>query len=119
MKRSFFPLLALSLACDSQSRWLGVYEPISRACEGQNLVIEKSEISYGDDCKSVKVSTILANDKEFRFKVGDNTNCPLSKHTISIKPEPSDITSAGFGVQMYEERDKSFSYGSYCYFEKK
>jgi len=113
-------LLLKGCTDDGESRWLGVYEPISRVCEGGgNLIIEKSAMNWGDDCKNVKISTIRVNAQEFTFKVEDKKNCTLAKHILSITPETSRITAAGFGVKMYEEQDKSFSYGSYCYFEKK
>jgi hypothetical protein len=119
---TFVLLCVLSLTgyADDESRWRGVYEPISRACEGEgNLVIERSTMTWGDDCRNAKISTIRLNAREFVFKVEDKKGCALAKHTVSIAPEPSRITAAGFGVKTYEDGDRNFSYGSYCYFEKK
>ena len=71
---------------------------------------------WGDDCKDAKISTLRMTPQEFTFNVEDKKGCTLAKHTVSITPEPSRITAAGFGVKVYGEQNKSFSY---CYFEKK
>src|SRR2546426_12119883 len=71
-------LLLKGCTDDGESRWLGVYQAISRACEGGgNLIIEKSAMNWGNDCTNVKISTIRVNAQEFTFKVEDRKNCTL------------------------------------------
>lgn len=56
------------------SKWMGAYDPFSRACSGNVLTISGSTFTWGD-CKEVTIRMVAAFDTEFAFEVDPNAKC--------------------------------------------
>jgi hypothetical protein len=64
-------------------KWIGTYDPLSRACERDTLIIEKAMFTWMD-CRGVKFSEIVNSERELAFRVDPNSSCGWTAKVISL-----------------------------------
>ncbi len=80
---SKFTATAEAPSGDFSSKWVGPYDPLSRACDRDILSVGESKFSWGN-CKGVKTRLISASETELVFSVDSNANCGWAGWTVAL-----------------------------------
>jgi hypothetical protein len=88
---------------DPASKWVGVYDPFSRACSKDVLTIYESTFTWGD-CKKAKIHVIAASDTELAFEVDSSTKCGWAGLIVALTTPSPD--SRAVSVNAYRSLEK-------------
>jgi hypothetical protein len=103
---------------DPVAKWVGVYDPFSRACSGYPLTIQESTFTWGD-CKDVKFRVIAASDTEFAFEVDPSATCGWTGEIVALTR--TSLESPAVSVNIYRSlidyQAKGFS--AFCAYSKR
>jgi hypothetical protein len=109
---AFLCLATPARAQDVSSAWKGTFKPISKACEGSDLQIADSTLSYSD-CREIKIQSLVNNNHEFSFIVDPAAKCSWSGWVISLKRN-ANLSRSHLDVNGYESV-KDFHGGNYTF----
>ncbi len=105
---------AVVQASASGADWRGTYEPISRACERDPIVIGTKTLRYGRCTHSI-VETLANTDNQFAVIVKSKSGCGWSGTVISLT-KGKGYNANGVDFHNYKSRDywSVGSYQAYC-----
>ena len=93
------PRSGASATPDARSaRWIGRYEPLSRACANDLMIVEASAFTWGD-CKATRTSLISVSDTVLAFSVDPGGKCGWAGWVVELSV-PS-IGSNAVSVNAY------------------
>lgn len=73
---------------DLVSKWVGAYDPLSRACDKDMLIVHKSKFSWGD-CKDVKSRLISTSETGLAIEIDSSAKCGWSGWIVALStPSP-------------------------------
>lgn len=64
-------------------KWIGTYEPLSRACNKDILAVHNSRFSWGD-CKEVKSQVLSASETGLVIEIDPNARCGWSGWIVAL-----------------------------------
>ena len=86
---------------DSLAKWLGAYEPLSRACEKEILTMGRANLTWGD-CKRAKTQLISVSKTELVVSVDPKANCGWAGWIVALTTPSAD--SRAVSVNAYRAR---------------
>lgn len=99
------------------SKWVGVYEGLSRGCSGQPLEMYASKFSWVD-CKDANIRVIAMSDSELMFEVDAKARCGAAGLVVTLTR-----LSGGPAVDVHTYRSleayRAKEYGLFCVYSKK
>jgi hypothetical protein len=103
---------------DAVSKWAGEYDPFSRACIADALIMHASKFSWGD-CKEAKIRVIAASDTELLFEVDPKAKCGWAGWIVGLT-RPS-TASRAVSVNAYRniQDHQAGGHQVFCAYSKK
>jgi hypothetical protein len=77
-------LAALASPSYCHYNWTGIFLPDYGQCEGLNLIVYPTSVTYGN-CKKVKIRVLVRSEDEFVFQVSDSPKCSLSGAVFTLQ----------------------------------
>ena len=78
------------------SAWKGSYQPVSRVCEGSDLTIGQSVLTY-NTCKLTKTQVLKNSKSELSLEVDKNAKCVVAGWVITLRRATgSDVEVSGY-----------------------
>jgi hypothetical protein len=79
---------AIASAAHKQLDWAGLFLPDRGQCEGLDLQIYASTITY-DDCKKFKIRILTQSESDLAFEVTDIRRCRVSGAVFTLQRDES------------------------------
>ena len=65
--------------------WAGRFRPVSKACEGMSLKIDRLGLSLGGGCERIPFRTLVNDNAELTVETGTRPGCSWSGWTFILK----------------------------------
>jgi hypothetical protein len=88
---------------DPVSKWLGPYDPLSRACARDVLTLRRTDVSWSD-CKRAKIKLMSVSETELALAIDSNARCGWGGWIVALtKPSAG---SRAVDVNAYRTLDE-------------
>jgi hypothetical protein len=72
-------------ADDVDTTWVGQFKPISKACEGMSLRVDRSSVDLGRGCERLPFRTLVNENTELTVATESRPGCNWSGWTFTLK----------------------------------
>jgi hypothetical protein len=100
------------------SRWVGIYNPFSRACYNDPLTIHGTTFNWGS-CKNVSIRVIAASVTEFAFEVDPSARCGWAGWIVALTTPSAESIAVDVNAYRKLAKYRAKERDAYCAYSRK